>query len=93
MDYIKGKEPLLPRLSAVEVCPGYQLLLTFRNGEKRRYNARPLLDLPAYRDLPRVFSSARAAYGTVVWPGDLDVSPDALYLNSVPVEGVSESLP
>lgn len=85
MEYIKGKEALLPRLSAVEVCPDYQLLLTFRNGEKRRYNAQPLLDLPAYRNLPRVFSAAQVAYGTVVWPGDLDVSPDALYLNSLPV--------
>lgn len=85
MEYIHGKEDLLPRVAAVEVCPDFQLLLTFRNGEKRRYNAQPLLDLPVYRDLPRVFSAAQVAYGTVVWHGDLDVSPDALYLNSVPV--------
>ena len=85
MKYTNGKEDLPPRLPAVEICTNYQLLLTFRNGEKRRYNAQPLLDLPAYRNLPRVFSAAQVAYGTVVWPGDLDVSPDALYLNSSPV--------
>ena len=27
-------------------------------------------------------------YGTVVWPGDIDISPDKLYLKSVPIETV-----
>lgn len=85
MDYIVGKEPLLPRIAAVEAAPDYQLLLTFRNGERRRYNARPLLDLPAYKGLREVFPAARVAFGTVVWPGDIDVSPDTLYIKSVPV--------
>ena len=79
-------EPLLPRVTGVEVQPDYGLLLTFTNGEKRFYHAKPLLSLPVYRNLPRVFSAARIAYGTVVWPGDLDISPDALYLNSEPCE-------
>lgn len=86
MEYIHGKEALLPRLSAVEVCPDYQLLLTFKNGERRRFDASPLLSLPAYKPLRNVFPSARVEFGTVVWTGDIDVSPETLYLRSVPVE-------
>ena len=82
---IIGKEELLPRVAAVEACPDYHLLLTFKNGEKRRYDAQPLFSLPAYKNLKNVFFQVQAAYGTAVWPGDLDVSPDTLYLKSVPV--------
>lgn len=82
MDYMTGKEALLPRLAAVEACPGYQLLLTFKNGERKRYDMTPLLDLPAYKDLKDVFYAVRVAYGTAVWPGDIDICPDTLYLKS-----------
>lgn len=82
MERIVGKEPLLPRLIAVEAQPDYQLLCTFQNGEQKRYNAAPLLDLPAYHGLKDVFTSVRVAYGTAVWPGDIDICPDTLYLKS-----------
>lgn len=81
-----SKEELLPRVISAEACPDYQLLLTFKNGEKKRYDASPLFSLPAYRNLKNVFFSVRVAYGTAVWPGDLDISPDTLYLKSVPVQ-------
>lgn len=80
---IHGNEPMLPRVKAVEVHPDYQLLLTFNNGEKKVFDAKPLLEAAMYRDLGAVFSAARVEYGTVVWPGDMDVSPDMLYLRSV----------
>lgn len=83
MNNVVGKEPLLPRLSAVEAQPGYQLLLTFKNGERKRFDASPLLSLPAYKGLKEVFPAVRVAYGTVVWPGDIDICPDMLYLKSV----------
>jgi len=79
-----GKEKLLPRLAAVEACPDYHLLLTFKNGEKKRFDASPLFSLPMYKNLKKVFFSVQVAYGTAVWPGDLDISPDTLYLKSVP---------
>ncbi|WP_284694647.1 DUF2442 domain-containing protein [Geomonas sp. Red32] len=28
---------------------------------------------------------ARAEYGTVVWPGDIDVAPETLYDDSIPL--------
>ena len=88
MEYIHGTEELLPRVSAVETCPDFRLLLTFRNGERRVFDAASLLNLPAYRRVRDIFSSAQVEFGTVVWPGDIDISPDTLYLKSVPIESM-----
>ena len=91
MEYIYGSEELLPRVSTVETGSDYQLLLTFRNGEHRVFDATALMSLPAYKRVKDVFSSARVEFGTVVWPGDVDISPETLYLKSVPVESVREA--
>ena len=88
MEYIHGKDRLLPRVSSVEIRPDYHLLLTFRNGEKRLFDVSELLNLPAYRSIKNVFSSVRVVYGTVVWPGDVDISPETLYLRSVPADSL-----
>lgn len=80
---IYGNEPMLPRVKAVEVCPDYKLLLTFNNGEKKIFDAKPLLAVAMYQELDAVFSAAHVEFGTVVWPGDMDVSPDMLYMQSV----------
>ena len=86
MEYIHGKESLLPRVTAVTPLEGYKLSLTFKNGEKRTYDASALLSLPAYKSLKNVFPAARVEFGTVTWPGDMDISPETLYLRSVPTE-------
>ena len=65
----------------------FQLLLTFANGEKRLYNAKPLLEKPLYTQLrnPSFFMTAKAEYGTVLWNDDIDIAPEHLYENSTPV--------
>ena len=85
MEYVHGAEPLLPRVSAVEVLPSYRLLLEFRNGEKRVFDMSSFLSMPAYKSLERNFSAAHVAFGTIVWPGDIDISPETLYMKSLPV--------
>ena len=75
-----GKEEMLPRVSSVEPRPDYNLLVTFKNGERKIYDVKPLLNLPMYKNLAKVFMAARVDYGTVVWPDDLDISPDTVYL-------------
>lgn len=82
---IKGNEALLPRVESVIAEDNYMLRLTFLNGEERLFDVKPLLTLPAYKKLPSIFNAARAEFGTVIWPGDIDISPDTLYLNSVAV--------
>lgn len=70
----------------VDVQPkeDYSLLLTFANGEKRMYDARPLLDKPIYEQLNNVFFFLRAKVecGTVVWSADIDIAPEHLYEES-----------
>lgn len=75
-------------VAAVQPRPDHTLLLTFESGEKRIYDARPLLKKPickALNDL-HFFMRARAAYGTVVWSDELDIAPEHLYECSIPIE-------
>ena len=82
---IYGSEQLLPRVAEVETLPDYVLLLTFQNGEKKTFDVKPLLTLPVYEPLYRIFDAAHVEYGTVVWPGGIDISPDKLYIQGDPV--------
>ena len=65
----------------------YTLLITFVSGDKRIYNARPLLEQPVYSPLKNLefFMSAKADGGTVVWNDDIDIAPEHLYERSQPV--------
>ena len=65
----------------------YTLLLTFADGKKRLYNARPLLNKPIFADLKSLpfFRQARVSGATVMWNDDVDIAPEYLYENSVPV--------
>ena len=35
---------------------------------------------------PAIFNCARADYGTVIWPGEIDIAPEMLYADSVPIQ-------
>lgn len=68
--------------------PDYTLLLTFSDGSKRTYNAQPLLNktiFAALRSLP-FFLTAHVSGDTVIWNDDVDIAPEHLYENSVPVQ-------
>ncbi len=83
---IKAPEDLLPMVTGIEDISEYTLMLRFDNGELRALDCSYMLDLPPYKSkLQSVFTCARAEYGTVVWPCDLDISPETVYLKSVPV--------
>ena len=65
----------------------YTLLLVFENGERRRFDMKALLDRKPFcqlKDSP-LFLKATVAYGTVVWPGDIDIAPETLWDRSEPV--------
>ena len=59
----------------------YTLLLTFADGSKKVYNARPLLDKSIYAPLKNLsfFLKAKTEYDTVVWNDELDIVPEHLY--------------
>ena len=71
---------------AVHPQSDYKLRLTFANGERRIYDARPLLDKSIYSQLrnPAFFLKATVDCGTVVWSDEVDIAPEHLYECSVP---------
>ena len=71
---------------SVKPQPNFQLLLTFSNGEMRHFDMGPLLAMKPWSRIaaPALFAKAHVDYGTVVWPGDIDIAPETLFLDSVP---------
>lgn len=76
-----------PRVKAVDVLENYKLRITFKNDEVRIFDVEPYFELPVFkmlRDSPN-FYNIKVAHGTVVWAGDIDLCPDTIYLESVPM--------
>lgn len=72
-------------VSKVQVLPDYVLLLEFTNGERRRFSMAPYLAETPYNRLSTAqFALARIGYGTVVWPGGIDIDPETLLDLSTP---------
>jgi hypothetical protein len=71
----------------VDARSDYTLLLEFENGEKRLFDMAPLLDEKPFNRLKGspLFTKAFVDYGTVVWPGNIDIAPETLYDRSHPV--------
>ena len=76
-------------VDVVEVYPliDFKLDLVYANGERRRFDMKHLLSMKPWDQLanPHIFERARAEYGTVVWPGEIDSAPETLYDDSTPI--------
>ena len=70
---------------SVEVGADYTLFLEFENGEKRVFDMRHLMDKKPFTKIKNehLFAQAKVDYGTVVWPGNIDIAPETLYDDSV----------
>lgn len=68
-------------VKSVKAKSDYTLEIFFEDGEKKVYDARPLLQKPLYKKLNDVnyFLRARVFCGTVVWDDDTDIAPEHLY--------------
>ncbi len=76
MDVIKAK-PLTDHM----------LELRYADGSQRLFDMKPLLGMKPWLRLqsPALFNQVRVAYGTVVWPGEIDIAPETLWLDSVEI--------
>lgn len=78
---------LLLDVIAVEAKEDGTLLLEFENHEKRVFDMKPYLEKKPFAKLKNfpLFMKATVAYGTVVWPGNIDIAPETLWDRSVPL--------
>ncbi|MGE4284401.1 MAG: DUF2442 domain-containing protein [Clostridia bacterium] len=68
----------------VEPLQGYQLLLTFDNGEKRIFDMKPYLDKGIFKELrdEKMFKSVRVSFDSIEWSNQADIDPELLYEDS-----------
>lgn len=70
-------------IDVVDVVPleNYQLELTFANHERRVFDMTAYLHKKPFNKLTEQnrFMTAHVDYGTVVWDGNIDMSPETLY--------------
>ena len=74
-------------LDVIKVTPhtNYTLELVFENGERRIFDMKPFFDKKPFTKLCNspLFFMASVQYGTLVWPGNLDIAPETLWNRSV----------
>ena len=85
---VNGVTTMYPGVKSVQAAAEYRLILAFDNGERRVFDARPLLTIGRFQALasPQVFSKVRVALDTVEWENGLDLDPEYLYARSEPLQ-------
>lgn len=77
-------------LDVINVKPmlNYMLQLEFENGEKRIFDMSPYMEKRPFIRLKqsKQFMLAKVDFGTVVWPGNIDIAPETLYHKSIPLK-------
>ncbi|MBI1747030.1 MAG: DUF2442 domain-containing protein [Acidobacteria bacterium] len=70
---------------SVKTRGDYTLELIFENGAKRIFDMKPFFDQKPFVKLLNspLFFKASVRYGTVVWPGNIDIAPETLWTRSV----------
>jgi hypothetical protein len=75
-------------IDVIHVVPlqNYQLELTFANHEVKVFDMTAYLHKKPFNKLieQNRFMTAHVDYGTVVWDGNIDISPETLYDRSEP---------
>jgi hypothetical protein len=73
-----------PRVIEVKPNIDYTLLLTFDNGEIKRFDMTPYLNIGIFKELNDInrFKLVKTFLGSVQWKNGQDLCPDTLYLDS-----------
>ena len=70
---------------SVEALENYNLLLTFKTGEKKIYDMKPNLDGGIFEELKdkNLFRKVRVSFDTIEWENGADFDPEVLYQDSI----------
>jgi len=71
----------------VKPVKDYQLVLTFENGEKRKFDMKPYLETGIFRELKDTdqFNTVHLSFDTIEWNNEADLDPEDLYKYSEPI--------
>jgi hypothetical protein len=74
-----------PRPVVIKTIDHPTLVIEFSDASLRRFSVEPLLAYPFFEPLknPVLFAQARIAHQTITWPGDIDIAPEMLWLDSL----------
>jgi hypothetical protein len=66
-------------VSAAPLDP-YRIAVVFANGVRGIFNLEPYLNEGVFTKLrdEKLFRAVHVAYGTLVWPGEIDIAPDTV---------------
>ena len=73
-----------PRVIHAKPEQNFSLLLTFSNGEIKRFDVKPYLGIGIFKELQdlSVFNSVKPLLGSIQWSNGVDLCPDTLYMES-----------
>ena len=73
-----------PRVKEVKPNSDYTLTLLFTNGEEKKFDMKPYLDLGIFKELKDkdLFNAVKPFLGSIQWKNGQDLCPDTLYLDS-----------
>lgn len=71
----------------VKPVKDYLLILTFENGEKRRFDMKPYLEIGIFKELKDTaqFNTVHVSFDSIEWNNEADLDPEDLYKYSEPV--------
>jgi hypothetical protein len=84
---LKWRGRKMNKVTAVKANDDFSLDLSFTDGSVRRFDTKPYLEYEVFRELKDLnyFRKVDLAFGTVRWPNEQDISPETLYIESLPV--------
>ena len=75
---------MIPAVKDVLALPDYILQMTFANGEKKKFDMKPYLEIGIFRELkdPEKFKLVRVSFDSIEWENEADIDPEILYSES-----------
>jgi len=75
---------MYPAVKNVIPEKNYTLLLTFDNGDKKRFDMKPYLKLGIFKELNDIskFNSVRVSFDSIEWDNEADIDPEVLFTDS-----------